>query len=329
MNKIIQSKHLSLLVFVGIFIFSFSFFTSAQERATSDKNIFLDSDQDGLSDEEEKAIGTDPFNPDTDGDGYSDGIEYRSGYNPLKPAPGDKIIPDKEKVEIEKVVELIPGDDENLTKEMSVEVAKLISSKEGEGQEIAIEELDSIIQKITAQELAFEDLPEVDESEIKIKKQKYGKLSAEEREQRELRDAQEYLVSVAYLLITNSPREINSGKDLESFSSDLIKRTSSLSYNLYDTSYFEDLAARGEKVLEQLKDIEVPEKQLELHKKGLKLAKFAASLKDTAKPDPTDPIKTIANFSKIQNILSLSNEYAQEVFTEFAGVEISGLPIEF
>ena len=38
-----------------------------------------DSDADGLSDEEEEALGTMPTNPDTDGDGYRDGIEARSG----------------------------------------------------------------------------------------------------------------------------------------------------------------------------------------------------------------------------------------------------------
>ncbi|MCK4553375.1 hypothetical protein KAU19_00220 [Candidatus Parcubacteria bacterium] len=64
-----------------------------------------DSDQDGLTDEEEKQLGTDPnsvdsdddglfdreevevyqtdpLNPDTDGDGFSDGDEVKDGYNP-------------------------------------------------------------------------------------------------------------------------------------------------------------------------------------------------------------------------------------------------------
>jgi hypothetical protein len=45
----------------------------------------LDSDSDGLDDEEEKIYGTDPKNPDTDGDGYQDGQEVKSGYNPLGP----------------------------------------------------------------------------------------------------------------------------------------------------------------------------------------------------------------------------------------------------
>jgi len=68
----------------------------------------IDSDLDGLSDEEEKRIGTDPFRADTDNDGlfdneevniyktnplikdtdmdgYIDGVEVRAGYNPKGP----------------------------------------------------------------------------------------------------------------------------------------------------------------------------------------------------------------------------------------------------
>ena len=41
-----------------------------------------DSDNDGLSDEFEKAIGTDLNKADTDGDGYSDKAEILGGYNP-------------------------------------------------------------------------------------------------------------------------------------------------------------------------------------------------------------------------------------------------------
>jgi len=54
---------------------------------TSTKNIVdldsLDSDQDGLSDEEEIFYGTDKNNPDSDGDGYLDGDEVKKSYNPL------------------------------------------------------------------------------------------------------------------------------------------------------------------------------------------------------------------------------------------------------
>jgi hypothetical protein len=70
-------------------------------------SVVLDSDQDGLTTEEEVRLGTDPqdpdsdhdslsdlmetthqtdpLNPDSDHDGYLDGIEVRAGYNPLGP----------------------------------------------------------------------------------------------------------------------------------------------------------------------------------------------------------------------------------------------------
>ena len=43
----------------------------------------LDSDSDGLLDQEEITIGTNPNNSDTDGDGVDDGDEYYGGMNPL------------------------------------------------------------------------------------------------------------------------------------------------------------------------------------------------------------------------------------------------------
>ena len=43
----------------------------------------VDSDNDGVSDEEETANGTNPLNSDTDGDGYSDFDEIAKGTDPL------------------------------------------------------------------------------------------------------------------------------------------------------------------------------------------------------------------------------------------------------
>lgn len=48
----------------------------------------VDSDADGLTDDEEKVAGTDPNKADTDGDSYSDLAELKSGYDPL--VPGQK-----------------------------------------------------------------------------------------------------------------------------------------------------------------------------------------------------------------------------------------------
>ena len=43
--------------------------------ATATVSVFIDSDRDGLSDDQEALLGTDPANPDSDGDGLSDGEE--------------------------------------------------------------------------------------------------------------------------------------------------------------------------------------------------------------------------------------------------------------
>ncbi|HEM5957890.1 TPA: calcium-binding protein [Streptococcus suis] len=44
-----------------------------------------DSDQDGLTDAQELALGTNPQSVDTDGDGQADLEELHSGYSPLVP----------------------------------------------------------------------------------------------------------------------------------------------------------------------------------------------------------------------------------------------------
>lgn len=46
----------------------------------------VDSDNDGFTDGDEVIVwGTDPLNPDTDGDGYLDGNEFKAGFNPKGP----------------------------------------------------------------------------------------------------------------------------------------------------------------------------------------------------------------------------------------------------
>jgi len=54
--------------------------------SNADDSCFNDSDCDGLTDDEERKLGTDPYNPDTDGDGLTDYQEVRIYFtNPLNP----------------------------------------------------------------------------------------------------------------------------------------------------------------------------------------------------------------------------------------------------
>lgn len=49
---------------------------------TAPAAVMIDSDGDGLPDDMEKRMGTNPNNSDTDNDGYSDGAEVKNNYNP-------------------------------------------------------------------------------------------------------------------------------------------------------------------------------------------------------------------------------------------------------
>ena len=186
----IKNIRLTFIIFAGLAVAGFAFFTAAQENSSSNKNIFLDSDQDGLSNEEEKTYGTDAEKRDTDGDGYSDGAEVKSGYDPLKPAPGDKIInPEPLVMETAKTEsanseegqksEDSEAKNKNLTEEVSVKIAEMISNPDPESQEITMEDIEALIQETMGDEIAFEDLPEINEDEIKIKEQNYSSLSEE------------------------------------------------------------------------------------------------------------------------------------------------------
>ena len=56
-----------------------------------------DSDQDGITDEDEKRIGTDPNKADSDGDGIPDGLEVQLGLDPLKSKSDGKTKDNKRK----------------------------------------------------------------------------------------------------------------------------------------------------------------------------------------------------------------------------------------
>ncbi|MEN9422752.1 MAG: hypothetical protein RL122_135 [Pseudomonadota bacterium] len=57
-----------------------------------------DPDKDGVTNADEKTLGTDPKNPDSDGDGLLDGVEKKAGTNPLNPDSDGDGIGDKVEV---------------------------------------------------------------------------------------------------------------------------------------------------------------------------------------------------------------------------------------
>lgn len=321
-----------MLVFSGLVILSFALFSIAQENSSSNKNIFQDSDGDNLSNEEELSYGTDPYNSDTDGDGYTDFIEINSGYNPLKHAPGDKIVNNISANQVagtsteKKGVENV--NDKNLTEELSEKTASLINQSQSENKEIGVEDLDEIINQTMGEEITFENLPEIDEDTIKILDQNYSNLSEEARDEKEKEDATQYLTAVGYIIVTNSPQSIGTEEDVSNFQNEILSYVSEFSN---DTStipeYFNDLADKGESMLDQLKDIEVPESLLEYHIKGLQLANYAISLKDQHEDTSEDPVSTAIYLSKGYNLLALTQSLFQETKNKIEELGIDNLPI--
>lgn len=327
----------TFLIFFSLLIFGFSISIFADDNSNGGGNIFLDSDQDGLSDQEELVYGTDPKNPDSDGDGYSDGTEIKSGYDPLKPAPGDKIIKSNKKIKenyediqdnSSNVVNLDDENslDKNLTEELSVKLATAISGDNGEKKNITMDDINTLVDESISNNITFDDLPKIDKSEIKIKKQKYSKLSKEKRELKKQKDNEEYLTKVSFLMINNLPYKISKPNDIRGLTKEINKKIALLMMadNTPEAlSYFRDMGKKGERALEQLKKIEVPKDLLSLHIKGVQLLSYSIQLSANTIIDHNDPVKSIFAMGKVQNLLVLISDFTTEINNEFEGLGIS------
>ena len=318
---------ITFLVFFLILISSFSYSLVAQENST-DKSIFLDSDQDGLSDKDELTYGTDPKNPDSDGDGYSDGAEIKSGYNPLKPAPGDKLTTSATSPKLTSTATTTSGT-KNLTEEISDEIATMVSSGDP-AKGIDINSINSLIEDKVSIHISFSDLPEIDESTIKIKQQNYSGYGKDKQARMIKEDNQEYLSAVFYIMANNLPHSVNSQEAIQEFSDEIIKKIPSIISSGDDSglSYFTDLADRGADMLVKLNELEVPRDMLEIHKKGLQLANYAVSLKEKVKVDNNDPIASIISFSEVENLMVLGNDYLGETETKLEELGLTNFVTE-
>ncbi len=88
--------------------------TSTPTLGSVDFTIDGDSDDDGLPDGQEIAIGTDPNNPDTDGDGLSDGDEVNvHGTDPLDSDSDDDGLSDGDEVNVHGTDPLDPDTDDD------------------------------------------------------------------------------------------------------------------------------------------------------------------------------------------------------------------------
>ncbi len=317
------NARVSLFLFLALFGLSASFFVFADDT-TSANSIFQDSDQDGLSNEEEALYGTDPLNKDTDGDGYSDGVEVESGYDPLKPSPGDKL--DTTSQAVTSPTSVVTDGSQTMTDQVSSEIANMVQNN-GTGEDVTLQSINDAVQKVmsgTADEEIV--LPDVNMDDIKIKPIS-KKLKGEEKAAKEKEQAIEYLTVMAYILANNSPKTFHSENELGSVMSSLA--TDSLSaIALGNDAYLEKLSEKGAKMLKEINDVEVPEGMLDVHVKAIKMAKYAIQLKDEVKGKQTqDPIGQIASLTKAQGFLAVVADFSQEVFQKLSDYGIQEIPI--
>ena len=307
----IQNIKITLIVLAGLLVLSFSVFVSAQDNNGA-QNIFLDSDQDGLTDAEEKLYGTDSHKKDTDGDGYSDGVEINSGYDPLKPAPGDRIVPEK----IKNQTENKDANKKNITRKVAEKITSLTSNTTSANQTVTLEQIQEISNEAVNQVITEDDLPEVTDDEIIIKEQDFKNLTNKQIEEKKKEDFLNYIVAIFYILSSNSPKPLTSTSAIQSVATTMTGEIST-ALATRDSETFDELGENAEKMLEEIKEIEVPQDLVELHKKGLRFFKYALSLPEDLVSNEEDPIADMTQYSKLQAFLDVLMNYNSEVESKF------------
>lgn len=325
MNMRIQSIQKTLLLFAGLLAVSVVFVTRAQERGNGTENIFLDFDQDGLSNDEEMAYGTDPYNNDSDGDGYSDYTEISSGYDPLVPAPGDRIVKQKS---VQEVASALASNGENLSESVATDLA-LVMSQAAEGGEVDAEELDAAVEGIVDQGLESIETVEIDVDKLTVKEQSYKKLSDEEREEQIKEDAEEYIGAVAYVMAVSFPKFFGRAKqDPEAILGDVFADITN-AYSLKNFEYIDDLSLNGENALEQMYDIEVPETFIDLHVQGMQFASYAKEMKESVVPSLNDPLENITHLSLVQGLLVSGGQFITDIDERMRELGIHNVDLGF
>lgn len=345
-----EDIRVSALIFAVLVMVSFGFFSVAAENF-SGKNLFQDADSDGLTDSEEALYGTDPQAYDSDGDGYGDGAEVRSGYDPRKSAPGDRIVADQnastrevasqgidvspkngDASDASRESELGIGgtDEENLTQQVSEQIADILKSSSGEDGEasVTVEEMQERLQELlNGQGIDEIDLPEVSDDEIQIKEQDCEDISEDDCKKLVKQDTLEYVTKVSYILVSNAPETISSPDDLEKTAATLVSSIME-SVESGGGEYLDDLSEKGDRVLEELTGIEVPGNMLSSHKKAMQLFRYAKTLQSELKPVETDPLASIVALSKAQGFLGLLSSFVKQVDSDMKEIGIEEIPVD-
>lgn len=319
------------VIFAVILFVSLSVYSLADSLNENDgESIFSDRDQDGLSDEEEEALGTDPMLKDTDGDSYSDGVEVESGFDPLIPAPDDRL--DTYGVGGEDPSLLDESEDEqddaSATEVFTNDLNNYLANSVEEGkEEISVDELTAIADASVAAAISYDDLPEIDLDEIIIKEQSYDDLSDEKKIERERQDAIQYFTASSYILFSHLPATPSGATDVMEILDHVTNNVNTIG-TASPSPYLKELSESSDKVLNKLKDIEVPQQYVDIHVRGMQLAQYGSVLSKDIEMSETDPLSTISTLSQIQGLFGISAEYVNELNQIFTDISILDEEIE-
>jgi hypothetical protein len=314
----------TFVIFAVLIVGSLTFFTFADDSGLT---LFEDWDRDGLSNAEEKTLGTDPRNPDTDGDGYSDGVEVESGYNPLIPAPGDRIMKEKEPVKFAAK----QSDTNNVTKKISEEVVSYIADAQESGDtDITSEEFSQVLSKAIDKEVVFSQASPIDISTIRIKEQNCDDPSDAKCEEKMREDAIEYFTAISYIFVSNFPQGFFD-RSTDVFQTELMAQMSDFSGSLTRFTYFEQLAENALSAETQMNDVSVPKEMLDIHTQGLYLMRYAGSIYESGdyKKVNADATPMIATLAQMQGLIELSVEFQDSIIQKLEKYEIEDVLFEF
>ena len=282
--------------------------------------LFEDFDQDGLSNGEEYAYGTDPHVADTDGDGYSDGVEVESGFDPLKPAPGDKIITKDTSPKIEP----LHTSTTNITDRVSESLATYLADQQESGTEsINPDDLAAAVSKAVDQDVDFLDPEVINLDDVLVKDQSYDKMSSREKKEQIKKDTTEYFTSLSYIFINSFPQGYFD-RAPEEVQKELVAQMAEYSTSFTAYNYFEDMARRSVEAQKQMRSLTVPESLLDIHTEALYLLRYTEDIYNQGdyKKVNTDATSLIATLAQVQALLQKSIELQSKIEVKLTEQEL-------
>lgn len=210
--------------------------------------------------------------------------------------------------------------DSNLTKSVAKQVSALIQNASGDNPEISLEQVRSLIDDSLNQAATAEDILQIDTSQLKINKQNYNNLSSAKAKMKE--GFTKYLASLFYIFSSNSPQPITSSKDVASVIS-LMTNSMVSAVSQENLNSISELSASGKRISEQLKDVEIPEKMVDLHIKAMLYAKRAEALNSLLAPNPDDPLKELSNLAQVEGFVESLAAFADEINVKMDEYEVN------